>query len=57
MMMPNTATFAAAQTTQSLQFGLFSRLAGAVQSGPARLVYTGLSPPSIGRLFFLLRPS
>ena len=55
--MSKTATFAAGQTTQSLQFGPFSRLAEAVEGHPGRLVYTGLSPPSTGRLFFLLRPS
>jgi hypothetical protein len=56
-MMPKPATFTSRRTAPSLQLGPFLCLAGTVESHLLRLVYTGLSPPSIGRLFFLLRPS
>jgi hypothetical protein len=56
-MVSKTATFAPQRTAPSLQLEPFWYLVEAVESHLLRLVYTGLSPPSIGRLFFLLRPS
>jgi large subunit ribosomal protein L34 len=52
-MVPKTATFVPLRTAPPLQFDPFCCLAGPVESHLSRLVYTGLAPPSIGRLFFL----
>ncbi len=51
--MPKMATIAPLPTARPLWFGPISWPARAAESDPLRLVYTGFSPPSIGRLFFL----
>ena len=52
-LMPKMTTVAPPPTARSLRFGPILWPARAVESDPLRLVYTGFSPPSIGRLFFL----
>jgi len=51
-LMPKMATFAPPPTARSLQFGPILWPARALESDLLRLVYTGFSPPSIGRFFF-----